>query len=175
MFNAGGVVTVEEAIKTSIEYEVRVRDVYVEAVNGARNDEGRRLFQLMADEEQRHVDYLEVKLDQWGSDGTVTADGLTTAVPSGAEIEEGVDKLREKVGGKPGTVELQFLGKALNVERETSEFYQRMVEELPSEAKGLFTRFLEIEEGHLALVQAQIDLATGSGYWFDVREFTLEG
>ena len=167
--------TVEEAIKTSIGYEARVRDVYVEAVNGSRNDEGRRLFQLMVDEEQRHVDYLETKLEQWGSDGTVTADGLTTAVPSAAAIEQGVDSLRDKVGGKPGTVELQFLGKALAVERETSEFYGRMVEELPGEAKPLFRRFLEIEDGHLTLVQAQIDQATGSGYWFDVREFTLEG
>jgi hypothetical protein len=50
-----------------------------------------------------------------------------------------------------------------------------MVNELPDEAKGLFKRFLEIEEGHLALVQAQIDQALGTGYWFDVREFDLEG
>ncbi|MFH1690222.1 MAG: ferritin family protein [Candidatus Eisenbacteria bacterium] len=167
--------TVEEAIKTSIEYETRVRDVYAEAVSKAQNPEGKRLFQLMMDEEQCHVDYLETKLDQWSSDGTVTADGLTTAVPSSEVIEQGVGKLREKVGGKPGTVELQFLSKAHGVERETSGFYQRMVDELPAEARALFQRFLEIEEGHLALVQAQIDQATGSGYWFDVREFTLEG
>ncbi len=167
--------TVEEAIKTSIEYEIRVRDVYVEAVSEAQRPEGERLFQLMADEEQRHVDYLKVKLDEWNSDGTVTAGGLTTAVPSGKVIEEGVDRLREKVGGKPGTVEIQWLRKAHGVERETSDFYQRMVDELPDAAKGLFRRFLEIEEGHLALVQAQIDYVTGTGYWFDVREFNLEG
>jgi rubrerythrin len=168
-------VTVEEAIRTSIEYETRVRDVYNEAVNAAPNDEGRRLFQLMADEEQHHLDYLESKLEQWSTDGTVTADGLTTALPSGAAIEEGAEALRAKVGGKPGRIELQFLQKAHAVERETSSFYARMVEELPDEAKGLFRRFLEIEEGHLTLVQAQIDQALGTGYWFDVREFDLEG
>jgi len=168
-------VTVEEAIKTSIEYEIRVRDVYSEAVSKAERQEAKKLFQLMADEEQSHVDYLKVKLDQWNSDGTVTADGLTTAVPSGEVIEQGVEKLREKVGGRPGTVEIQWLGKAHGVERETSDFYKRMVDELPDVAKGLFRRFLEIEEGHLALVQAQIDYVTGTGYWFDVREFNLEG
>ena len=167
--------TVEEAIRTSIVYETKVRDVYAEAVYAAPNDEGRRLFQLMADEEQHHLDYLEAKLRQWGEDGVVTADGLTTAVPSGEAIERGADKLRDTVGGKPGTVELQFLRKAHGVERETSEFYRRMVDELPDEAKGLFRRFMEIEEGHLALVQAQIDQALGTGYWFDVREFNLEG
>jgi rubrerythrin len=168
-------VTVEEAIRTSIEYETRVRDVYVEAVRAAEKDEGRKLFQLMADEEQHHLDYLHGRLKQWNSDGTVTAEGLETALPSGEVIEENVEKLKDKVGGKPGTVEVQFLGKALAVERETSDFYRRMVDELPAEVQGLFRRFLEIEEGHLVLVQAQIDLVTGTGYWFDVREFNLEG
>jgi len=168
-------VTVEEAIKTSIEYETRVRDVYVEAVEAAPNDQGKRLFQLMADEEQHHLDYLKAKLEQWGSDGTVTEDGLNTAVPSARAMETGVESLRDTLGGRPGTVELQWLRKAHGVERETSDFYARMVDELPEEAKGLFKRFLEIEEGHLALVQAQIDQALGNGYWFDVREFDLEG
>ena len=167
--------TVEEAIKTSIEYETRVRDVYVEAVDAAPNEQGRKLFQLMADEEQHHLDYLETKLDQWSKDGTVTPDGLRTAVPSAHDIEEGAESLRDTVGGKPGTVELQWLRKAHGVERETSDFYARMVEELPDKAKGLFRRFLEIEQGHLTLVQAQIDQALGNGYWFDVREFDLEG
>jgi rubrerythrin len=168
-------VTVEEAIKTSIVYETKVRDVYFGAVDAAEREDAKRVFQLMADEEQSHVDYLEAKLQQWNEDGTVTADGLTTAVPSAETIEQGVETLEEKVGGKEGTVELQWLRKAHGVERETSDFYQRMVDELPDEAKGLFKRFLEIEEGHLALVQAQIDQALGTGYWFDVREFDLEG
>ena len=34
---------------------------------------------------------------------------------------------------------------------------------------------LEIERGHLALVMAQIDELTGTGYWFDTQEFNLEG
>jgi rubrerythrin len=168
-------VTVEEAIKTSIVYETKVRDVYFGAVDAAKREDAKRVFQLMADEEQRHVDYLEAKLQQWNEDGTVTADGLTTSVPSAETIERGIETLEEKVGGKEGTVELQWLRKAHGVERETSDFYQRMVNELPDEAKGLFKRFLEIEEGHLALVQAQIDQALGTGYWFDVREFDLEG
>jgi rubrerythrin len=168
-------VTVEEAIRTSIVYETKVRDVYFGAVDAAKREDAKRVFQLMADEEQRHVDYLEAKLQQWNEDGTVTADGLTTSVPSAETIERGIETLEEKVGGKEGTVELQWLRKAHGVERETSDFYQRMVNELPDEAKGLFKRFLEIEEGHLALVQAQIDQALGTGYWFDVREFDLEG
>ncbi|MFH1502797.1 MAG: ferritin family protein [Candidatus Eisenbacteria bacterium] len=167
--------TVEEAIRTSIEYETGVRDVYGDAVGRAESDGARRFFQLMADEEQHHLDYLEAKLDQLEQTGAVTADGLVTAVPPSEEIKERVAGLDDKLGDNVGRVDIQYLEKAHAVERETSAFYRRMVDELPKEAKPLFWRFMEIEDGHLDLVQAQLDLANGTGYWFDVREFDLEG
>jgi rubrerythrin len=71
--------------------------------------------------------------------------------------------------------EIELLRKALDIEEKTCTFYRRMVAELPAEGKGLFSRFVEIEEGHLAIVQAEIDYLTGSGHWFDYREFSLEG
>jgi hypothetical protein len=60
------------------------------------------------------------------------------------------------------------------VERETSAFYQEMVGTLDGTGHSLFERFVEIEGGHLALVQAEIDSLSGSGYWFDTAEFSLE-
>jgi rubrerythrin len=167
-------VTVEEAIKTSIEYETNVRDVYRDAVARAEHENGKKLFQVMADEEQHHLDYLEAKLKQWSEKGEVTPEGLETALPSAETIGAGITVLEDKVGDGAGKIEIEFLEKALAVERETGDFYRRMVDELPDEAKELFRRFLEIEDGHLALVQAQIDQVTGTGYWFDVGEFNLE-
>jgi hypothetical protein len=49
-----------------------------------------------------------------------------------------------------------------------------MVRELPPEGQGLFARFLAIEDGHAAVVQAEIDCVTQMGYWFDLAEFELE-
>jgi hypothetical protein len=49
-----------------------------------------------------------------------------------------------------------------------------MVGELSGERQRLFARFLEIEEGHVAIVQAEIDAVSGSGFWFDMKEFDLE-
>ena len=167
--------TVEEAIKTSLEYENGVRDVYADAVERAESDAARRFFKLMADEEQHHVDYLEAKLAEWKGSGKVTPAGLKTAVPSRAEIAKSVAALEGKVGDDVGRIEIQYLERAHAVERETGAFYHRVVDELPEEAKPLFARFVEIEDGHLDIVQAQLDLANGTGYWFDVREFDLEG
>jgi rubrerythrin len=173
-FHTGVSVTVEEAIKTSIEYETRVRDVYRDAVRRAQQEDGKKLFQVMADEEQHHLDYLQTKLEEWSEKGEVTPEGLKTALPPANTIEAGIAVLEDKVGDGAGKIEIEFLEKALAVERETGDFYRRMVEELPGEAKEMFRRFLEIEDGHLALVQAQIDQVMGTGYWFDVQEFNLE-
>jgi hypothetical protein len=50
-----------------------------------------------------------------------------------------------------------------------------VVGELQADERRLFARFVEIEEGHEAIVQAEIDALTGLGYWFDFQEFRLEG
>jgi hypothetical protein len=41
-------------------------------------------------------------------------------------------------------------------------------------AKEMFQRFLEIEDGHVAMVQAEIDYLSDNGFWFDFTEFNME-
>jgi len=71
--------------------------------------------------------------------------------------------------------EMELLRRALEAERRTSGFYQKLVGELPPEGQKLFERFVEIEEGHLDIVQAEIDSLTGTGAWFHALEVNLEG
>ena len=70
--------------------------------------------------------------------------------------------------------ELNLLRRALAVEMESCEFYQKLVREMPPAERALFERFVEIEEGHRAIVQAEIDAISGNGFWFDIPEFRLE-
>ena len=72
-------------------------------------------------------------------------------------------------------VELEMLKKALALEIEATNFFKQMVAELKDEERKLFGRFVEIEAGHEAIVQAEIDALTGLGFWFDYTEFRLEG
>lgn len=168
--------TVEEAIKTAIEYETKVRGVYAKAVEQTADPVGKRILGVLANEEQHHLDYLRSRLEQWKSTGKVTAEGLQTAIPSAKMIEAGVSKLETQMAGQGrGIAELQILKKALEVELETTNFYKKMVRELPAEGQELFARFVEIEDGHLAIVQAELDYASGTGFWFDFMEFNLEG
>lgn len=166
----------EEAIKTALDYEIRVRDLYMKAMKRVENPEGKKVLKTLAREEQGHVDYLENRLEHWRKSGTVAGPDLGTLVPSKEAIEAGIRKVAEGLPEKKDAAagELEVLQRALDAEKETSDFYRRMVEEFTEEGKAFFARFLEIEEGHLAVVQAEINLLAGNGAWFDFSEINLE-
>jgi len=164
---------IEEAIKTALQYESRVVNVYREAMDKAQDPTGQKVFKALSDDEMKHVAYLKDKLEEWKKTGHVTPSRLNTVIPSRDKIEAAVKTLRGQVAAPPEN-EIRLLRQALQVEVETSGFYQKMVRELPSEGQKLFERFVEIEEGHKAIVQAELDSVSGSGFYFDMPEFNLE-
>jgi rubrerythrin len=170
----------EEAIKTAIEYETLVMKVYDEALSTATDKVGKRIFQVLAEEEKRHLEYLNSRLVEWEDTGEIIIEELDTFIPSKMKIDKEANKLQLKLQPKESDkkfkdTQLKMLKKALEVEEETSNFYKKMVSELSSTGQELFMRFVEIEEGHKAIVQAEIDSVTGIGYWFDMPEFNLSG
>jgi len=167
-------VTIAEAIKTAIEFETKVRDTYIEALNRSTDQTGRRIFSTLAQEEQNHLIFLARKLTEWEKSGTVKPEELKTSIPPKRKIEKEQAKLKNTLSHQDWGVELQMLRKALAVEIETSNFYHLMVNELPYPGSKLFAPFLKIEEGHQAIVQAEIDFLTRTGFWFDFKELDLE-
>lgn len=166
--------TIEEAIQTAVAYEKRVVQVYEEAARASADPAGRKIFGALVKEEEQHVVYLVARLEEWKSTGRLTAAVLRTVVPSRDRIEEGVRTLKSRVAAKAPEAEMRLLKRALDVEVETSSFYARVVKELPPEGRPLFERFVEIEQGHQAIVQAEMNAVAGNGYWFDIPEIRME-
>ncbi|MBN2266018.1 MAG: ferritin family protein, partial [Candidatus Aminicenantes bacterium] len=167
--------TIEEAIKTAIQYEKRVVQVYEDAARSSADDVGKKIFSAFIKEEEQHVAYLVSRLDEWKATGQVTAASLGTVIPARERIEEGIRSLEGRVKRTAPETEMRLLKRALDIEVETSAFYARVVKELPPEHRPLFERFVEIEQGHQAIVQAEINAVAGNGYWFDIPEITMEG
>ena len=67
-----------------------------------------------------------------------------------------------------------LLSRALRIEMETSDFYRKMTEEMSDQAQRMFSRFLELENEHVEVVQAELDYLSKSGYWFGFKEFDME-
>ncbi len=169
--------TVEQAILTAMEHETKVRDLYAGEAAKATDPAARRVLELLSREEQGHLDYLADRLRTWRTEGRVDAVALATQVPPRQVLEKAARTLsrRMEMSDEQRASALATLRKAEAAERATAEWYRAVVAGLPGEAgKAMFQRFLEIEDGHAAIVQAEIDSVTGLGFWFDVPEFRLE-
>jgi rubrerythrin len=165
----------KEALTTAIEYEQKVHDHYARGADQILDERGKKVFSTLATEEQGHLDYLGSRLEEWHRTGKVSSPDLPTIVPTVQWIEQAKAKAAQAPEGTIAVKgELDLLKIALDLERQTSGFYRQLVQTLKTEERGLFARFLEIEEAHLAIVQAEIDALAGHGTWFDVMEFRLE-
>jgi rubrerythrin len=101
---------------------------------------------------------------------------LATAVPRRGWLARGKESLGARRPATGGPSPREHLYRALELEHQVSAFYRKLVDAVEEpEAAALFRRFLEIEDGHTALVQAEIDHETHTGVFFGVQEFTLDG
>ena len=166
--------TLEKAIKTAIEYEIRIRDVYREAEAAVDDKSGKKIFATLGNEEQHHIDYLQHTLEQLKYSGKIDPTNLESAIPSREAIDQQTAKIESLVVKDFHGIRKQMLSKALKVEIETSDFYRKMVDEMAVEGQALFARFLEIENNHINAVQFELDYMSKTGYWFDFKEFDME-
>ncbi len=172
--SSGKPISVEEAIKTALEFETRVRDTYKEAMDLAGDAVGKRVFGVLMKEEQGHLDYLNFQMDHLQKEGKIVSKKLESIIPPFKEIDHQVGKLQRHVEKDQLETEIKMLEKAVRVETETSDYYRGLVNTLKDESRAMFAQFLEIEEGHLALVQAELDAVQGNGFFFEFGEFNLE-
>ena len=165
-----------EALSIALDYEYKVRDHYAKGAETIENPQGKKVFEVLAKEEQGHVDFLENCLKKWKEQGKIDFQGPIPIVAPGLDwIEEAKTKLQNSDEKRVATAnEIELLKVALELETTTSGFYRDLVKKLSDEDRPLFDKFIEIEEGHVAIVQAELDSVQGLGFWFDVMEFSLE-
>ena len=166
--------TLEEAIKTALEYEHKIRNIYLEGVQAIDDAAGKKIFQELADDEQCHVDYLEHKLDEWQKTGKITPLKLESIIPSRCTIRKEAAKVRSQMKRDDRGVKSQMLSKALKMEIETSNFYRELVHRLTEEGRQMFARFQEIEDNHIEAVPFELDHVSHFGHRFGFEEFDME-
>ena len=165
---------IQEAIREAVEYETRILEIYTQAEQTVADARGKKVLGMLADEERGHVAYLQEKLKQWQDQGELHFDTLHSRIPTLDSIDTETGKIADQFSGNPLASERQILERALKAEIETSKFYEGLVEMLTGDGRRMFARFLEIENEHLQLVQAELDFVTRSGFWFDFPEIDME-
>ncbi len=166
--------SLENAIQTAMQMEAGIRDIYANALGQCSDPAGQRFFAMLRDDEQYHLDYLDERLHEWRRNGDIDLKAIQARVPAPDELQACLDGLEKTMAREDRGVLQQLLSKALNAEVATSDFYEKMVAENDGRARDMFSRFLEIENGHIAAVQAELDFVMNTGYWFDFKEFDME-
>jgi rubrerythrin len=162
-----------QAMKTAIEMEKSGHRFFTEASNKVKHEVGRKLFSRLAAEEIDHMRTFE-KIFGEVSGGADWKEAMKAIQP--AKRVPYFDEARKEFKVEDMSVELDYLKKALDLEREAMRFFEGAVEEAESpEAREIFKRILDEEQGHYDLIQSEIDSINGTGFWFDVNEFHMDG
>jgi len=164
----------EEAIKTAIDYETRIRDIYLEGAGKIDEKDGNTFFEALGKDEQGHLDYLRHQLEHWLKQGELSKKELQRVPLPAAKIKEDTDRLSAEMAREDRGLYQQMLSKALHMELRTSRFYRELVDTMPAESGAMFARFLEIEEEHVDAVQIRLDYEASTGYWMGTKEFDME-
>lgn len=162
------------AINKAIKGEKTGLESYLKFARSTKSQSGKDMFIRLAQDEFGHMELLEKERDrlQQGKKWV----GIEIA-PS--DIEEVVPKLssqQAKIKAEQGTSDdLTALNIALDLERKAADFYMRQGnKETDVTAKAIYFRLAIMEEAHYNMIQAEIDSISDIGFWFGIREFTLE-
>lgn len=166
--------SLEQAVKTAISLEGKIRDLYVQSYDECPDEAGKRFFAMLRDDEQYHMEYLTERLDELQQGGAMQHPEIKTLVPSAKEIDACLADAEKHLAMDDRGVIQQMLSNALQVEVRTSEFYKKMISESDGDVRKMFARFLDIENDHIAAVQAELDYVMNTGYWFGMKEFDME-
>ncbi len=162
-----------KAMKTAIEMEVSGHKFFMEAASKVRCDAGKKMFTRLANEEIEHQKTFQKIFDEIAGGGEWKA-AVRSVQP--AKRVPYFDEAREQFEPKDLSVELDFLNKALELERKAMQFFDKAVVEAENpEAAEVFRRIRDEEQIHYDLIQSQIDNLTHNGYWFDVMEYKMDG
>jgi rubrerythrin len=162
-----------QAMRAAIDMEKSGHRFFTEASNKVKHEVGRKLFSRLAADEIEHMRTFE-KIFNEVSGGADWKEAMKAIRP--AEKVPYFDDARKEFKAEAMSVELDYLKKALDLERDAMQFFEKAIQDAEShEAKEIFKRILDEEQGHYDLIQSEIDSINGTGFWFDVNEFRMDG
>ncbi|NLN63495.1 MAG: hypothetical protein GX146_11545 [Myxococcales bacterium] len=163
-----------QALHDAIEMEKGIGKAYIQAAESAVDARAKRLYRLLAEEEGTHLRYLLREKKQWEAGQRLTGETLPAPVAAADNRAETLAEVRRELHADQVAQEREALQRALQAEQRIFAFYQERAQQFTGEVKAMFAQFLEIEQGHVALVSAELSALDGDGFWFEQREFDVE-
>ncbi len=156
-------------IDDAIGLEERARSYYADAAGKANDPSGRRILDLLAEEESHHAEALRrLKAGKSGKIGSSSLLNDVKGLVEGA-VKEGKDTISFDASLR------DILRKAMEIEQATKKFYEEKgaVATDPKE-RGLFGVLAKQELGHYLLVSGLAEYFDRPAEWVESAEFGLQ-
>lgn len=163
-----------EALQVALDTEKKGYRFYKIAAKSSKDPKGQEVFEHLAKDEIEHMGVIATMYES-----------LTRDEPW-MTYEEAVEKYgetpREKIifpevpdEAQDDFDDIKALEEALEFEKKAVSFYMKQAEGSDSEkAKIFYQSLIEIEEGHVQIIQAELDSLMGAGIWLGFQEISLE-
>ena len=163
-----------KALKTAIEIEDNGLLNFLKFARQTKDTTGKNMFIRLAMDEHEHRLIIEKQLTNLMEGKPL----VKVEIPE-SEIEKVAPAIREKqqrTRGESGLLEIDALNTALDLERKAARFFREQASVVSdSKAKALFSRLAEWEDAHFDIIQAELDSIQGTGFWFGIPEFQMDG
>ena len=129
-----------DILKQAILLEKRGKAFYLNAAENAKDPEVKKIFQIMADEEDDHVKFLAQQYKQYQSDGKFDASVIESH--PGETIADQVlsEKISEKISA--ASFEAAAIASAIDMENRAIAAYTERAENAEDEAERKFYQWL---------------------------------
>ncbi len=157
---------VTDILKQAIIMEHRGKALYEQVAEQTGNEDVRKIFRIMADEEQTHIDFLQKQLSHYNSKGSFDKNDLENA-PGHDVIANTIltDKMVEDISGSG--FEAAAISAAIDMESKSVEVYaNRAAETADPNEKELFEWLADWEKGHHKLL-IDLNRQLTEKIWYD--------
>jgi len=160
--------------KKALEYENKIRDLYLAAVGIIDDERGKKIFQTLADEEQSHVDFLEHSIGTLTEKGSINVKTFKTIIPDTEDLRQNIDTMKITIPEQMLGDVKRVLSSALRLEEETTQYYEKAIESAEGDIKEVLAKFITIEQRHTEVVRFELDHASHNGFWLGFPEISME-
>ncbi len=162
-----------KALEIAISTEKQGLKAYLDFAYQTKDQSGKNLFIRLASDEYDHMTILEKQRES-----IQEKECWISVKIAKSEIEKlmpGLKSKIQKVKGTEGLDQMSALKTALDMEDRAIKFYREQEQaSTDPKAKDMYQRLVVMEKAHYELIQAEIDYIEKTGFWFDLREFSLE-
>jgi rubrerythrin len=162
-----------KALEIAISSEKTGLKTYLDFGYKTKDESGKNMFIRLASDEFEHMSILEKQRES-----IQEKECWITVKLAKSDIEKLIPEIKSKsakIKGKEGLDQMSALRTALDLEDRAIKFYREQAQlSTDAKAKDMYEQLVKMEQAHYELLQAEIDYIEKTGFWFNLREFSLE-